>query len=231
MNKDHYKTLGVPRNATLVDIKRARRQQARKYHPDCGGPEASDDKMKEVNLAFEILSDPDLRRNYDFAETHPENLVAQKQAAAENAQAYRHAQNYPREWSAFEKWMADDFRNTKYGKEPGLPMPTADGLTGWVFILAGGGIGCLLSGVIHSPYPVVAFACIAGGAWIAKWLHQAISAGLASSGDSRPTPTPEPQPIVIKCPRCAQSLRVPSLSSALRITCSKCRHVFKHASH
>ncbi|NLW58686.1 MAG: J domain-containing protein, partial [Bifidobacterium pseudolongum subsp. globosum] len=64
MAADYYETLGVERTASEEDIKRAYRKMSRKYHPDIAGPEF-EEKFKEVNTAYEVLSDPDKRRMYD----------------------------------------------------------------------------------------------------------------------------------------------------------------------
>ena len=66
--RDYYEVLGVPRTATADDIKRAYRQLARKHHPDLQ-PAAerakASERFKEINEAYEVLSDPDKRSKYD----------------------------------------------------------------------------------------------------------------------------------------------------------------------
>lgn len=64
--KDYYAILGVPRNADEKEIKRAYRRLARKYHPDLNpGDKEAERKFKEINEAYEVLSDPEKRRRYD----------------------------------------------------------------------------------------------------------------------------------------------------------------------
>ncbi len=66
MPKDLYSILGIERNASEADIKRTYRKLAQKYHPDVNknNPEA-EQKFKEINVAYEILSDPKKRTQYD----------------------------------------------------------------------------------------------------------------------------------------------------------------------
>ncbi len=62
MAKDYYKILGVSRNATAEELKRAYRHLAQKHHPDKGG---DPERFKEVNEAYQALSDPKKRAAYD----------------------------------------------------------------------------------------------------------------------------------------------------------------------
>ena len=64
--KDYYKTLGVAREASADEIKKAFRKLARKYHPDMNpSDKKAEAKFKEINEAYEVLSDPDKRGKYD----------------------------------------------------------------------------------------------------------------------------------------------------------------------
>ncbi len=64
--KDYYKVLGISKNATLEEIKKTYRQLALKYHPDRNkGNKEAEEKFKEINEAYAVLSDPEKRRQYD----------------------------------------------------------------------------------------------------------------------------------------------------------------------
>jgi molecular chaperone DnaJ len=62
---DLYETLGVPRDATQADIKRAFRRLAMQFHPDRNKEDGAEHRFKQVNAAYEVLSDPDKRARYD----------------------------------------------------------------------------------------------------------------------------------------------------------------------
>lgn len=63
---DHYTTLGVAREASADEIKRAYRKLARELHPDVNPDTTTHDKFKEVTEAYETLSDPQKRQHYDM---------------------------------------------------------------------------------------------------------------------------------------------------------------------
>ncbi len=64
--KDYYQILGVNRNASEKEIKQAYRRLARKHHPDLNpGDKAAEEKFKEINAAYEVLSNPEKRKKYD----------------------------------------------------------------------------------------------------------------------------------------------------------------------
>lgn len=63
--QDYYKTLGVERNATEADIKKAYRKLARKYHPDVSKEKNAEEKFKQLGEAYEVLKDKEKRAAYD----------------------------------------------------------------------------------------------------------------------------------------------------------------------
>jgi curved DNA-binding protein len=71
VSKSLYETLGVNQNASADEIKKAYRRLARKYHPDINKEAGAEDKFKEINAAYEILSDEKKRKQYDM---HGDNM-------------------------------------------------------------------------------------------------------------------------------------------------------------
>ena len=64
--RDYYETLGVPKTAGESEIRSAFRKLARQYHPDVAkDKKAAEEKFKEINEAYEVLSDPEKRKKYD----------------------------------------------------------------------------------------------------------------------------------------------------------------------
>ncbi|MEO0947221.1 MAG: molecular chaperone DnaJ [Cyanobacteria bacterium J06641_5] len=65
MATDYYSVLGVSRDASKEDIKQAYRRLARKYHPDVNKEAGAEERFKEINRAYEVLSEPETRARYD----------------------------------------------------------------------------------------------------------------------------------------------------------------------
>lgn len=62
---DFYETLGVSRDADKEELKQAYRRLARKYHPDVNKEAGAEERFKEINRAYEVLSEPETRARYD----------------------------------------------------------------------------------------------------------------------------------------------------------------------
>ena len=75
--RDYYETLGVGKNATDEELKKAYRKLAKQYHPDANveNKKQAEEKFKEVSEAYEILSDKQKRQMYDqFGHNGPEGF-------------------------------------------------------------------------------------------------------------------------------------------------------------
>ena len=93
--KDYYKIMGVDKNASEKEIKKAYRKLARQYHPDVNpGDTAAEAKFKEINEANEVLSDPEKRQKYD-------QLGANWKQYEQWQQSGGGAQGQPFDWSQF----------------------------------------------------------------------------------------------------------------------------------
>ena len=65
-NLDFYHILGVSRTAHVEEIRKRYRTLAKQYHPDLNPSKDAEEKIKLINIAYNVLSDPDKRRKYDF---------------------------------------------------------------------------------------------------------------------------------------------------------------------
>lgn len=90
---DYYKILGIDKNATEKDIKKAYRKMARKYHPDVNpNDDEAEKKFKGVNEANEVLSNPENRKKYDQHGKdwkHADEINRQRQQQSQQQQSYR----------------------------------------------------------------------------------------------------------------------------------------------
>src|SRR6202158_1220598 len=74
-NKDYYATLGVKKNASAEDIRKAFKKLARKHHPDVNpGDKSAEEKFKNLSEANEVLSDPKKRKIYDQLGFYSDNI-------------------------------------------------------------------------------------------------------------------------------------------------------------
>ena len=65
-HNDYYKTLGISKTASEAEIKKAYKKLAMQYHPDRNrGDKKAEERFKEVNEAYQVLSDPEKKKNYD----------------------------------------------------------------------------------------------------------------------------------------------------------------------
>src|ERR1700693_3980086 len=85
--KDYYAVLGVPKTAAEKDIKSAYRKLAKKWHPDANQDKQkeAEEKFKDIQEAYEVLSDPEKRRKYDVLGSDSGNW----QRAAQDATRHR----------------------------------------------------------------------------------------------------------------------------------------------
>ncbi|MFG2383788.1 DnaJ C-terminal domain-containing protein [Streptomyces avermitilis] len=113
MARDYYDVLGVSRTAGAEEIQQAFRKLARKHHPDINKDPNAEERFKEINDAYSVLSDPDQRRRYDrFGENFrqiPEDYD-ERVAAAAGARGGGAAGGGPR--VRFHRGQSDDFEGS-----------------------------------------------------------------------------------------------------------------------
>ena len=132
--KDYYDVLGVARNASDADIKKAYRKLAGRYHPDVAKDKISGEaKFKEINEANEVLSDPAKRRKYDELGAnwdHPERQAAQQGGGYGGFGEYaEEGSEYHFEGTGFSDFF-EQFFGSRGRPSGGFGRPTASGRGG-----------------------------------------------------------------------------------------------------
>ncbi|MES2438757.1 MAG: J domain-containing protein [Verrucomicrobiota bacterium] len=120
--KDYYEILGVPRDASTADIKKAFRKLARVHHPDVAkDKKAAEEKFKEINEANEVLSDPEKRQKYDDLGANWQNPQPERRSSAPSGGA----QEFNFGGTGFSDFFEQYFSGaSRYGfPETGAPGP------------------------------------------------------------------------------------------------------------
>lgn len=250
MEHDYYRVLQVDPSADLETIRKAFRRKAFECHPDRGG---SHKKMVLVSEAWEILSNSETRQRYDQARAAHAARSTLRQASKDALSARQKAEQYPRRWEEFQRWLdtiARDFAEarhhslrTPYGEIPDARIENS--VSGVVFVVGGAIVGLVLlyapaAAFIASAWAqpslrVQALAVIGPlliGAMVGAALHKAISDMAKPKQRSMERSAGggegkvEITRAVIGCKKCGQQLRVPVLGTEIEVTCPACRYKF-----
>lgn len=118
MEQNHYVILGVSQTATETEIRKAFRNLAKKYHPDIN-PQAGE-KFREINMAYEILSDETKRRQYDESFHSSYGYAGARQGQSTNARPGSQGQTRNKQGFGgmnfnmdFEEFMGEPFKTKK----------------------------------------------------------------------------------------------------------------------
>jgi len=152
--KDYYDVLGVSRDASGEEIKKAFRKLAHKYHPDVAKDKITGEaKFKEINEANEVLSDPEKRRKYDQLGAnwnHPERQPAPPQGGS--AGGYEDASEVHFDGTGFSDFF-EQFFGSRGRPSGGFGRTRADGMGGGTFAQRGqdieGDILVTLDEILH----------------------------------------------------------------------------------
>lgn len=137
--RDYYEVLGVDRNATPEEIKKAYRKLARQYHPDVNKSEDATEKFKEVQEAYETLSDSQKRAQYDrFGHVDPNQGFGGGAGGFEDFGGFgdifdmffggagRRNPNAPQRGADLQYTMTIEFKEAVFGKETDIEIPRTD---------------------------------------------------------------------------------------------------------
>lgn len=129
--KDYYKTLGVPREASEADLKKAFRKLARQYHPDTAtDKKRAEEKFKEINEAYEVLSDKDKRKRYDELGPDWEHGAQFRQPSGGGGGTWRHTATPGGERTDFDGTGFSDFFEHFFGSQGAQGFGGAGGFPG-----------------------------------------------------------------------------------------------------
>lgn len=107
---EYYRTLGVQPDASQDDLKKAYRSLAKKYHPDLHpGDHEAEARFKEINEAYEVLSDPDKRKEYDTKQQTTRQTTQHRQASNKAKSATRTPKGGPVDFSQMQGRFASFF--------------------------------------------------------------------------------------------------------------------------
>ena len=120
--KDYYQTLGVAKNASAADIKKAYRKLAQQYHPDANpGSKESEDRFKEISAAYEVLGEADKRTQYDEVREMAASGARGGFPGGPGGRRARYEQGSPGGFEGFEG-MEDLFTMFRGGRSGGGPQ-------------------------------------------------------------------------------------------------------------
>ncbi|MGC4060786.1 MAG: DnaJ C-terminal domain-containing protein [Aquabacterium sp.] len=125
---DYYKMLGVARTAQPDEIKRAYRALARKYHPDVSKEADAEQRMRQVNEAYVVLSDPDKRVAYDQLDADGQPRQGPKAAPGDFTQSHASAGPGEPDTSGFSDFFTDFFGRMGVGGRAPKATPYARGM-------------------------------------------------------------------------------------------------------
>src|SRR4030042_406953 len=128
LGKDYYSILGVKRGASEKEIRQAYRRLARKLHPDVNpGDKAAEERFKEINAVYEVLSDADKRRKYDLYGDQWQYADQIEEARRQGGQQWSRRGGAPGGFQQFDLGDLGDLRDLFGGMFGGAPARSRRG--------------------------------------------------------------------------------------------------------